>query len=123
VFTDPHEIEMVWLIRESGLGATAFAPGEPPTWEGWEDAAVPPEKLGAYLRSFRSLLDRYGYHGSLYGHFGQGCVHTRTNFDLQTPDGIAMLFGHIDWWASVASQTPRLVNALSSFTPLAAPLQ
>jgi FAD/FMN-containing dehydrogenase len=48
VFTDAHEIEMVWMIRESGLGATAFVPGEPATWEGWEDAAVPPERLGAY---------------------------------------------------------------------------
>jgi FAD/FMN-containing dehydrogenase/Fe-S oxidoreductase len=89
VFTDPHEIEQVWLIRESGLGATAFVPGEPATWEGWEDAAVPPERLGSYLRSFHALLDRYGYHGSLYGHFGQGCVHTRNNFDLETPAGIA----------------------------------
>ena len=89
VFTDPHQIEMVWLVRESGLGATAFVPGEGATWEGWEDAAVPPERLGAYLRDFRQLLDRHGYRGSLYGHFGQGCVHTRTNFDLETTEGIA----------------------------------
>jgi FAD/FMN-containing dehydrogenase/Fe-S oxidoreductase len=89
VFTDSHEIEMVWLIRESGLGATAFVPGEAATWEGWEDAAVPPERLGAYLRDFRRLQRRYGYRGALYGHFGQGCVHTRTNFDLETPGGIA----------------------------------
>ena len=80
---------MVWLIRESGLGATAFVPGEAATWEGWEDAAVPPERLGAYLRDFRRLQGRYGYRGALYGHFGQGCVHTRTNFDLETPGGIA----------------------------------
>jgi FAD/FMN-containing dehydrogenase/Fe-S oxidoreductase len=88
VVTDPHEIAMVWLIRESALGATAFVPGERATWEGWEDAAVPPERLGAYLRDFRRLLDRYQYHGALYGHFGQGCVHTRTNFDLETEAGI-----------------------------------
>ena len=89
VLTDPHQIEMVWLIRESGLGATAFVPGETATWEGWEDAAVAPERLGAYLRDFRRLLDRYGYRGALYGHFGQGCVHTRTDFDLETNAGIA----------------------------------
>ena len=89
VFTDEHEIESVWLIRESGLGATAFVPGEAATWEGWEDAAVPPEHLGAYLRQFRRLLQRYSYAGALYGHFGQGCVHTRTNFDLQSEQGIA----------------------------------
>ena len=96
VFTDRHEIEMVWLIRESGLGATAFVPGESATWEGWEDAAVPPERLGAYLRDFRRLLDRYDYRGSLYGHFGQGCVHTRTDFDLETTAGIAKFRAFID---------------------------
>ena len=90
VFVEPDEIEMVWLVRESGLGATAFVPGQAATWEGWEDAAVAPEKLGAYLRDFRRLMDRYDYRGSLYGHFGQGCVHTRINFDLETPDGIAI---------------------------------
>jgi FAD/FMN-containing dehydrogenase/Fe-S oxidoreductase len=89
VFTDAHEIEMVWLVRESSLGATAFVPGESATWEGWEDAAVPPAGLGVYLREFRQLLDRYEYRGALYGHFGQGCVHTRTNFDLETSDGIS----------------------------------
>jgi FAD/FMN-containing dehydrogenase/Fe-S oxidoreductase len=96
VFTDPHEIERVWLVRESGLGATAFVPGESATWEGWEDAAVAPDKLGPYLRDFRRLLDRYGYRGSLYGHFGQGCVHTRNNFDFETPDGIARYRAFID---------------------------
>jgi len=96
VFTDAHEMEMVWLVRESGLGATAFVPGEPATWEGWEDAAVPPERLGDYLRDFRRLLGRYGYRGTLYGHFGQGCVHTRTNFDLETPEGIARFRAFID---------------------------
>jgi FAD/FMN-containing dehydrogenase/Fe-S oxidoreductase len=96
VFVDPHEIEMVWLVRESGLGATAFVPGQAATWEGWEDAAVAPEKLGAYLRDFRRLMDRHEYCGSLYGHFGQGCVHTRINFDLETPEGIATFRRFID---------------------------
>ena len=96
VFTDPHQIEQVWLIRESALGATAFVPGEAATWEGWEDAEVPPARLGAYLREFRRLLDRYGYRGALYGHFGQGCVHTRINFDLETDEGIATFRRFID---------------------------
>jgi Fe-S oxidoreductase len=96
VFTDLQEMEVVWLIRESALGATAFVPGESATWEGWEDAAVPPERLGAYLRDFRRLLDRHGYRGALYGHFGQGCVHTRTDFDLETPEGIAKFRAFID---------------------------
>ena len=88
IFAKKEEQSQVWLVRESALGATAFAPGEPHTWEGWEDAAVPPENLGKYLRDFKQLLNRYEYDGSLYGHFGQGCVHTRLNFDLLTKEGI-----------------------------------
>jgi len=82
------EGRMIWQIRESGLGATAFVPGKPITWEGWEDSAVPPEKVGDYLRDFRKLYDKYGYEGDFYGHFGQGCIHTRANFDLETAEGI-----------------------------------
>jgi FAD/FMN-containing dehydrogenase/Fe-S oxidoreductase len=89
LFDDPWEERQMWLVRESGLGATANVPGEEITWPGWEDSAVPPEKLGDYLRDFRKLLDQYGYHGSLYGHFGQGCLHTSTDFELSTRQGIA----------------------------------
>jgi FAD/FMN-containing dehydrogenase/Fe-S oxidoreductase len=88
LYTDRAEEEMVWEVRESGLGATAFVPGEHDTWPGWEDAAVPPERLGGYLRDFRQLLKKHGYEGALYGHFGQGCVHTRINFELKTAEGI-----------------------------------
>jgi FAD/FMN-containing dehydrogenase/Fe-S oxidoreductase len=77
-------------VREAGLGATAYPPGKHETHEGWEDAAVPPGRLGDYLRDFRKLLERYDYRGaSLYGHFGQGCVHTRIPFELRTDEGIA----------------------------------
>jgi FAD/FMN-containing dehydrogenase/Fe-S oxidoreductase len=88
LFDDEKEEKMIWKVRESGLGATAHVPNKKITWEGWEDAAVPPEKLGNYLRDFRKLLERFGYEGDLYGHFGQGCIHTRTDFDLETHDGI-----------------------------------
>ena len=64
-------------------------PGEEDAWQGWEDSAVPPEKLGNYLRDFRKLLDKYDYDATLYGHFGQGCIHTRIDFDLKTEEGIA----------------------------------
>src|SRR5690606_34258353 len=96
VITDSEEAEVVWTIRESGLGATAFVPGMDSTWEGWEDAAVDPARLGDYLREFRALLERYGYDGALYGHFGDGCVHTRINFDLETARGIARFRAFID---------------------------
>ena len=79
----------VWEVRESSLGATSHVPGEPLNWEGWEDAAVAPEKLGGYLRDLRKMMTEFGYKGSLYGHFGHACVHTRLNFDLQSKEGIA----------------------------------
>ncbi len=88
MYADKKHEELVWKIRESGLGATAYVPGEPVTWEGWEDSAVAPEKLGAYLREMCGLYQRYGYVGALYGHFGQGCVHTRLSFEFKTAAGI-----------------------------------
>ncbi|WP_420473750.1 FAD-binding and (Fe-S)-binding domain-containing protein [Noviherbaspirillum sp. ST9] len=88
LFDDPAVQHKVWKVRESGLGATAHVPNKDITWEGWEDSAVPPERLGEYLRKLRALFDKYDYDGDLYGHFGQGCVHTRINFDLETAPGI-----------------------------------
>ncbi len=87
-YDDPAEEKQVWQIREDGLGATAHVPGMKDTHPGWEDAAVPPEKVGAYLRDFRKLLERYGYACSLYGHFGQGCIHVRIDFDLRSEEGV-----------------------------------
>jgi FAD/FMN-containing dehydrogenase/Fe-S oxidoreductase len=96
LYDDKREEKMVWQIRESGLGATAFVPGKARTWEGWEDSAVDPKHLGKYLRDLRKLMDKYGYVGDLYGHFGQGCVHTRNNFDLESAPGIAKFRAYID---------------------------
>jgi FAD/FMN-containing dehydrogenase/Fe-S oxidoreductase len=96
LYDDPQREHEIWEVRESGLGATAFVPGQPDAWEGWEDAAVPVEHLPAYLREFRALLDRYGYRTSLYGHFGQGCVHCRITFDLYTADGVAAYRRFVD---------------------------
>jgi len=89
LFTDSRQVRHVWEIRESSLGVLAYVPGEPFAWEGWEDSAVAPEKLGPYLRDLRKLMNSYGYRGSLYGHFGHGCVHNRTNFDFESKEGIA----------------------------------
>jgi FAD/FMN-containing dehydrogenase/Fe-S oxidoreductase len=88
LYDDAAEEEHIWKVRESGLGATARIANRPDTWEGWEDSAVPPAKLGQYLRALRSLFERYRYGCALYGHFGQGCVHTRIDFDLKTTPGI-----------------------------------
>jgi FAD/FMN-containing dehydrogenase/Fe-S oxidoreductase len=82
------EAKSVWRIRESALGATAFIPSVGTGWEGWEDAAVDPHQLGSYLRAIFALMNEYGYRSPMYGHFGQGCVHMRHNFDLETEAGI-----------------------------------
>ncbi len=89
LFSDPQDQERIWKVREAGLAATAHVPGEPLTWPGWEDSAVAPERVGQYLRALRGLLEKYGYGCDLYGHFGQGCIHTRIDFDLTSAQGIA----------------------------------
>jgi FAD/FMN-containing dehydrogenase/Fe-S oxidoreductase len=86
----------VWQIREAGPRASAFAPGAPPQWDGWDDSAVAPEKLGPYLRDLRALLNEFDYQGAFYGHFGHGCVHLRVSFDLQSENGIRKYSEFID---------------------------
>jgi FAD/FMN-containing dehydrogenase/Fe-S oxidoreductase len=90
------EARAVWQIREAGPRAAAFAPGAPAEWEGWDDAAVAPEKLGAYLRDIRTLMNEYRYRGAFYGHFGHGCVHMRVSFDLESESGIRKYAEFID---------------------------
>ncbi|HEV2125502.1 MAG TPA: FAD-linked oxidase C-terminal domain-containing protein, partial [Chloroflexota bacterium] len=85
---EPAAQEKVWAVRESGLGATAHVPGQPENHEGWEDSAVPPERVGDYMRDLRKVFEHHGYEGTFYGHIGQGCLHTRVNFDFRTRDGI-----------------------------------
>jgi FAD/FMN-containing dehydrogenase/Fe-S oxidoreductase len=99
---DRQAVEMkLWQLRESGLGASAFVPGEPDSWEGWEDAAVPPDREGDYLRAFQKLLDRYDYKTVKYGHFGDGCIHCRINFDLRTAQGIEKWRSFLDEAAEI----------------------
>ena len=88
VLTDRAAQAAVWEVREGALGATAFLPDGRHAWEGWEDSAVAPERLGAYLRGLQQLLRHYRYEAAFYGHFGDGCVHVRITFDLETSAGV-----------------------------------
>ncbi|MDP9409966.1 MAG: FAD-binding protein [Actinomycetota bacterium] len=88
LFDELSEAEEIWSIREGGLGATAYVPQEGDHWPGWEDSAVAPDKVGDYLRDLRDLFEKYGYDAALYGHFGDGCIHCRINFDLKTAEGL-----------------------------------
>ncbi|HET8632150.1 MAG TPA: FAD-linked oxidase C-terminal domain-containing protein [Thermomicrobiales bacterium] len=87
LLTDEGEQARVWEVREHAIGASRIS-GELDTWAAWEDAAVPVDRLGAYLREFRDLLDRHHLRYVLFGHFGQACVHCRTDNDLKTAEGI-----------------------------------
>jgi FAD/FMN-containing dehydrogenase/Fe-S oxidoreductase len=89
LFEDPDEARRVWKVREDGAAATAHVPGERDRWPGFEDSSVPPDRMGEYLREFKGLLDQHGRDAALYGHFGDGCLHARIDFDLRTPDGIS----------------------------------
>ncbi|WP_327115939.1 FAD-binding oxidoreductase [Streptomyces sp. NBC_01341] len=90
VVTDPAAMGTLWRIREDAAGtATRMPDGGGEAWPGWEDCAVPPARLGPYLRDFRALLAEHGLHGTPYGHFGEGCIHVRIDFDLLTAQGVA----------------------------------
>jgi len=90
IFVDRAVQTRVWTIREVAASHTALSvdPGVPDPAVGWEDAAVDPLRLGQYLRAFQALVDRYGYRTSLFGHFGDGCVHARITFDLRSVEGV-----------------------------------
>ncbi|MER7582130.1 FAD-binding and (Fe-S)-binding domain-containing protein [Kitasatospora sp. NPDC097691] len=86
--TDPAEQRGLWAVREAGAGIVTRLPGGGEAWPGWEDSAVPPERLGDYLRDLRALLRRHSLRGVPYGHFGEGCVHLRIDFPLDEPYGV-----------------------------------
>ena len=89
VVTDPAGQRALWRIREDASGTATRMPDGSEAWPGWEDCAVPPARLGDYLRAFRALLAEHGLRGTPYGHFGDGCVHVRIDFDLLTEAGVA----------------------------------
>lgn len=86
--TDPAGQRALWRIREDASGTATRMPDGAEAWPGWEDCAVPPARLGPYLRDFRALLAQHGLRGTPYGHFGDGCIHVRIDFDLMSPPGI-----------------------------------
>jgi FAD/FMN-containing dehydrogenase/Fe-S oxidoreductase len=99
---DPKEQAKLWAVRKDGLPATAKVPEWPETYEGWEDSAVPREALGNYLRDFKKLLHKHGYESTVYGHFGDGLVHCRIDFDLETELGL-------DNWRTFLDEAADLV--------------
>ncbi|MGW1882278.1 FAD-binding and (Fe-S)-binding domain-containing protein [Streptomyces sp. NPDC001970] len=90
VVTGPAKQRALWRIREDAAGTATRMPDGSEAWPGWEDCAVPPARLGAYLRDFRALLAEHGLRGTPYGHFGDGCIHVRIDFDLLGRDGVRL---------------------------------
>ena len=95
VYPPGAQASALWRIRADGAGLGGRTPpdgaggGDQQAWPGFEDAAVPPENLGAYLRDFTALMAEFDIDGLLYGHFGDGCVHVRLAMPLDTPEGVA----------------------------------
>ncbi|MGH9530464.1 MAG: FAD-binding and (Fe-S)-binding domain-containing protein, partial [Terriglobales bacterium] len=110
LLVDKQQQANLWDVREAALGATAFVPGQKDTWPGWEDSAVAPEQVGDYLRDLRELYDKFGYNPSLYGHFGQGCIHCRVDFDLYSEQGVKT------YRRFVEEATDLIVNYRGSFS-------
>jgi len=102
--TSPADEKALWSIREQGASATALAlnPGDTDPVVGWEDTAVDPMQLGDYLRALYALVECYGYKTSLYGHFGDGCIHARMTFDTRTEAGVKK-------WRQFSLEIARLV--------------
>lgn len=101
---DASDAARVWSIRELGVSATSMSlnPDEVDPVVGWEDTAVDPHQLGAYLREFQALVDQYQYKTTLYGHFGDGCIHARITFDTRSTKGISQ-------WRGFSEEISRLV--------------
>jgi FAD/FMN-containing dehydrogenase/Fe-S oxidoreductase len=96
IFDDPEQEQKLWKVREAGLGATAFPPDGQDHWPGWEDSAVPPAHVGDYIRDLKKLYEKHGLRGAMYGHLGQGCIHSRISFDLRTPEGVRNYRGFLE---------------------------
>ncbi|MEV4329700.1 FAD-binding and (Fe-S)-binding domain-containing protein [Streptomyces sp. NPDC049597] len=89
VVDDPAGMRALWRVREDAAGTATRTRDAGEAWPGWEDCAVPPARLGPYLRDFRALLADHGLRGTPYGHFGDGCIHVRIDFDLMSREGVA----------------------------------
>jgi FAD/FMN-containing dehydrogenase/Fe-S oxidoreductase len=96
IVADPRQQKLLWNIRRDGTGLATRAPDGTEAWPGWEDAAVPPARLAGYLRDFEALKRRHGLRGLAYGHFGEGCIHIRLDFDLGTHHGVARFRGFVE---------------------------
>src|SRR5699024_6386727 len=88
LFDDKNQEDMLWEVRETGLGATAFIPSKRDAWPDWEDSAIPTDNVSEYLKDFRGLLHKFYYEAALYGHYGQGCIHCRIDFGLESEEGV-----------------------------------
>ncbi|MEN6521025.1 MAG: FAD-binding and (Fe-S)-binding domain-containing protein [Armatimonadota bacterium] len=89
--TDDAAQEAVWQVREAGLGLLSRRVGEIKSVEFVEDTAIPPDRLGEYVRRAERIFAKNGTRSAIYGHAGQGCLHIRLDMTLKTAEGIAQM--------------------------------
>jgi FAD/FMN-containing dehydrogenase/Fe-S oxidoreductase len=89
VYPPGPEATRLWAVRADGAGLAGRTHANEQAWPGFEDSAVPPERLGAYLRALEALMAEHHVDGMAYGHFGDGCVHLRLDVPLEK-DGAAL---------------------------------
>jgi FAD/FMN-containing dehydrogenase len=119
VIEDPSDQTAVWKIREAGVGSSHI-PNVEEAWPSWEDAAVPPDRLGPYLRDFKKLCERYGYGYTVFGHFGDGCIHARMTFGLRTAEGVAKFRAYMEEAADLClAQAARFPASTATVRPRA----
>ena len=67
----------LWRVRKAGQGLLQGIRAARKPLAFVEDTAVPPERLGAYMRRFHQVLEREGVQAAFYAHASVGCIHVR----------------------------------------------
>jgi len=82
---DPAEMKKLWDVRKKALAfAFKMREGNRRVVSFIEDTLVEPSKLGIFIKKLYEIYDKYGVKGVVYGHAGDGHVHTRPLLDLKS---------------------------------------
>jgi len=98
------DVSKVWALRKAGLGILSGMKGDAKPVGVIEDTAVAPERLPAYMKDFREMLQRLDIRGCVfYGHISTGELHLRPILNIKMEEGRRQ-------FRMVAEQTAKLVK-------------